>query len=239
MTTTRSRAHPEATRVTCLARRRHINGRTCPTEPRRLSGLRQSIQSARARPHYQPVPRPARFLPGAPPTWANKKPLGEKIINTRVEFLPEKVLLRRKLREKRCIIPADGFYEWKKAGKRTNIPYRFTLKDKSMFGLAGLWEEYEDEQDSTNHTFTVFTALANESLAHVSERMPILLPPDGEKDWLNSSDESTLSGLLHSYSPMLDYYSVSPRVNSPDHNDRLVILPAPPADQFGNLTLFD
>lgn len=179
------------------------------------------------------------FYWGAPPSWANKKPLGEKIINTRAELLPEKSVLRKKLREKRCLIPADGFYEWKKVGKRVSIPYRFTLKDKSQFCMAGLWEEYEDVQDNMNHTFTVVTTEANESVAPISERMPLILHPDAEHAWLNSGDESELLSHLHPFSGPLDYYSVSPRVNSPEHNDRLVMLPAPPADQFGNLTLFD
>ncbi len=179
------------------------------------------------------------FYWGTPPSWANKKPLGEKIINTRIELLPEKSVLRKKLREKRCLIPADGFYEWKKVGKRTSIPYRFTLKDKSQFCMAGLWEEYEDVQDTMNHTFTVVTTGANESVAPISERMPVILHPDAEQAWLNSANESELLSLLQSFSGSLDYYSVSPRVNAPEYNDRLVMLPAPPADQFGNLTLFD
>lgn len=179
------------------------------------------------------------FYWGAPPSWANKKSLGEKIINTRAELLPEKSVLRKKLREKRCLIPADGFYEWKRTGKRTNIPYRFTLKDKSQFCLAGLWEEYDDAQDKMNHTFTVITTIANESVTPISERMPVILHPDAEQAWLNSENESELLSLLQSFSGPLDYYSVSPRVNSAEHNDRLIILPAPPADQFGNLTLFD
>ncbi|MEJ0056058.1 MAG: SOS response-associated peptidase [Bacteroidota bacterium] len=176
---------------------------------------------------------------GAPPSRANKKPLGEKIINTRLELIAEKPVLRKKLREKRCIVPADGFYEWKQAGKRTNIPYRFTLKDKDQFSLAGLWEEYDDEQGEMFHTFTLITTEANSSVMPVTDRMPVILNPSLEKAWLRSGDENELLSILRSPNPPLDFYSVSPLVNSPERNDRLVILPAPPADQFGNLTLFD
>ncbi len=179
------------------------------------------------------------FYWGAPPSWANKKSLTEKIINTRVELIPEKSVTRKKLHEKRCLIPADGFFEWKRAGKKTNIPYRFTLKDKAPFALAGLWEEYDNEQGEMFHTFSVITTTANEYVTEISERMPVIINPDVEKAWLNTDNEQELLSILQSYSPVLDYYSVSPRVNSPDRNDRLVILPAPPTDEFGNLTLFD
>lgn len=179
------------------------------------------------------------FYWGAPPSWANKKSLTEKIINTRVESISEKLVLRKKLRERRCIIPADGFYEWKRTGKRTNIPYRFTLQDKSLFSLAGLWEEYEDEKGIMFHTFTIFSTTANESVAAIGERMPVILNPESEKLWLNSNDEQGLLTLLQNFSPVFDYYSVSSLVNLTERNDRAVILPAPPADQYGNLTLFD
>ncbi len=179
------------------------------------------------------------FYWGAPPLWANKKPLGEKIINTRIELIQEKSVLQKKLREKRCIIPADGFYEWKRAGKRTNIPYRFTLRDKDQFSLAGLWEEYDDEQGDMFHTFTLITTEANSSVIPITDRMPVILSPSLENVWLRSTDEQELLSILKSPAPALDFYSVSPLVNSPERNDRLVILPAPPADQFGNLTLFD
>ncbi len=179
------------------------------------------------------------FYWGAPPSWANKKSLGEKIINTRVELVSEKLVLRKKIRERRCLIPADGFYLWKRSGKRTNIPYRFTTKDKSMFSLAGLWEEYEDEREEMFHTFTIFTTTSNESVHGIGERTPVMMNPEAEKRWLNSNDEQELLSLLQSTPPPLDYYSVSALVNLPDRDDRTVILPAPPTDQFGNLTLFD
>lgn len=179
------------------------------------------------------------FYWGAPPSWANKKPLAEKIINTRLEAIPEKTVLKKKLKEKRCLIPADGFFEWKRAGKKTNIPYRFTLKDKSIFALAGLWEEYDNEEGEMFHTFSIITTLANDHVISVSERMPLILNPEHEQSWLNSTDEPELLAMLQAATPVLDHYSVSPRVNSPEHNDKFVIMHAPPSDEFGNLTLFD
>ncbi|MBY0434893.1 MAG: SOS response-associated peptidase [Cyclobacteriaceae bacterium] len=179
------------------------------------------------------------FYWGAPPAWANKKPLGEKIINTRAEAIAEKSVLKKKLREQRCIIPADGFYEWKRVAKRTTIPYRFTLKDKSLFAFAGLWEEYEDEQGEMHHTFSVITAAANQQHVAFNERMPVILTPDRAKQWLQNSAEDFLLSELRPFSDELDFYSVSQQINSSEKNSRLLILPAPPADQYGNLTLFD
>lgn len=223
------------------------------TAPADEVALRFSVDVPDAyRPHYNAAPTHllsvitqdsqkglSFFYWGAPPSWANKKPLGEKIINTRAESISEKQLLRKKMREKRCLIPADGFYEWKRLGKRTSIPYRFTLKDKSPFSLAGLWEEFDDEHGEAHHTFTVITTLANESVLPFNERMPVILLSDREKAWLTADNERELLSVLQIYVGALDNYSVSPLVNSPDHDDRYVILPAPPADQFGNLTLFD
>ncbi len=179
------------------------------------------------------------FYWGAPPAWANKKSLAEKIINTRSETISEKIVTRKKLQERRCLIPADGFYEWKRAGKRASIPYRFTLKDKSLFSMAGLWEEYDDEDGNMSHTFSVITTEAVELVLPIGDRMPLILTPEEELAWLNTHDAIELSSLLNAFSGDLEYYSVSPMVNSPDRNSRLVIMPAPPADQYGNLTLFD
>src|SRR5262245_4043513 len=84
------------------------------------------------------------FYWGTSPEWSKNKPLGEKIINTRAEHIAEKVPLRKALMKSRCIIPADGFYGWKRVGKKTTIPYRFLCKDQELFSFAGFWEEFED-----------------------------------------------------------------------------------------------
>lgn len=180
------------------------------------------------------------FYWGAPPQWANKKPLAERIINTKSETIPEKTVLRKKLIDHRCLIPADGFFVWKRIGKKGAIPYRFTLKDKALFAMAGLWEEYENENGDTFHTFNLITTVASESVLPISERMPAILLPEHETDWMNNkSEEKSLLQMLEIFPPQLDHYSVSSLVNNPERNDRTVILPAPPADQYGNLTLFD
>ncbi len=179
------------------------------------------------------------FYWGAPPVWANQKPLGERIINTQAEIIPEKSVIRKKMKLHRCLIPADGFFVWKRIGKKSSVPYRFTLADKTPFAMAGLWEEYEDEKEESHHTFTLITTAANDWVLPFGERMPAILHPDQEKKWLTTTDESELLPLLYPLPSRLDHYSVSSLVNNPARNDRAVVQPAPPADQFGNLTLFD
>lgn len=179
------------------------------------------------------------FYWGAPPAWANKKPLGERLINTLAEVITEKPAAKKKLRAQRCLIPADGFFLWRRIGKKASVPYRFTLPDKSLFAMAGFWEEYEDENNVPHHTFSVITRPSIESVVDFSERMPVIIPPDDEHAWLSSADEKQLVELVTQHNQPMIHYSVSTLVNNPGRNDKRVILPAPAADQFGNLTLFD
>ena len=146
------------------------------------------------------------FYWGAPPVWANQRPLGERIINTQSELIAEKSVLKKKMKDHRCLIPADGFYVWKRIGKKTSVPYRFTLPDKSPFAMAGLWEEYEDERNESHHTFTLITTAANTWVAPFTERMPAILPLNQEKNWLNGAGD--LLPLLIPFSAALDHYSV-------------------------------
>lgn len=180
------------------------------------------------------------FYWGAPPSWANRKPLGERLINAHSDRFLEEGALRKKLLSHRCLVPADGFFVWRRSGKKASIPYRFTLPDKSLFAMAGLWEEFEDESGNHHHTFTLVTVPSNVSIADFSDRMPALVAPVNEHSWLEGGNESTLVTMLNPGDDLVFiHYSVSNLVNHVDHNEARVIQPAPPADQFGNLSLFD
>jgi len=181
------------------------------------------------------------FYWGNLPRWSKNKALSEKIINIHAESILEKSSLKRGLMKSRCLIPADGFYAWKKVGKKTTIPYRFVLNDSDLFSFAGIWEEFEDEDGKELHTFSIITTTANELVATVQERMPAILTPSSEKIWLDEgSIESALMDLLVPYpSEKMNYYPVSPRILDSTVNAPSLIIPTPPADQFGNLTLFD
>ena len=181
------------------------------------------------------------FYWGQPPDWAKNKTPAEKIINVRTESISEKPAMKKAMMKSRCLIPADGFYAWKKVGKKTTIPYRFVLTTQELFSIAGLWEEFEDTDGNQIQTFTMLTTTANETVATVCDRMPVILEKSAEKKWLN--EESTEGELLSIVTPYaaskMNHYPVSPRINSVGVDVPSLIIPTPPADQFGNLTLFD
>jgi len=181
------------------------------------------------------------FYWGTAPEWAKNKTVTEKLINLRSEHFAEKPTLRKSLRSQRCIVPADGFYGWRKVGKKTNIPYRFVVKSQGIFSFPGLWEEFEDTEGVQIQTFTLITAPANAVVNAVQERMPVILNRETEKSWLDkeNTEEKLINILSSSDSIDLTYYSVSPRISQMEIDVPSLIVPTPPADQFGNLTLFD
>jgi len=205
------------------------------------------------KPHYNAAP--TQLLPvitagskgvsvfywGIPPDWAKNKAVSEKIINIKVESLQEKSSLRNAMFKKRCVILADGFYAWKKIGKKTMIPHRFVMEDKQPFSFAGVWEDFEDNAGEENHTFMMLTVPAQNVVSPVTDRMPLIFTKESEKIWLDEkSDEGTLSNqLINKPIAGLTCYTVSPRISTSTLDVPSLIIPTPPADQHGNLTLFD
>lgn len=183
----------------------------------------------------------SRFFWGTSPEWSKNRALSEKIINVQAEVIPEKPALKKAMMRTRCIVPADSFYAWKKVGKKSLIPYRFVATNQELFSFAGLWEEFEDTNGEELHTFTIITVAANSLVSSIYERMPVMLDPATEKVWLNK--ESTEDDLLNVLKPYADskmnLYSISPRIIDSKTDVPSLILPTPPSDQFGNLTLFD
>jgi putative SOS response-associated peptidase YedK len=180
------------------------------------------------------------FYWGVAPQWAKNKSIAERLINVRVEQISEKPVLKQSLKKFRCIVAADGFYAWKKVGKKTMIPWRFALPSKEIFSIAGLWEEYDEDGDAF-HTFTIITTVAKGLSATVSDRQPLVLSKEDEAIWLKKdSGESELLALLSRAKGIeFDGYTVSPQLNSVAFDRPSLLLPMPAADQFGNLTLFD
>jgi putative SOS response-associated peptidase YedK len=181
------------------------------------------------------------FYWGTSPEWSKGKVPSEKMINVRAESLSEKPALKKALRKNRCLIPADGFYCWKKVGKKTSIPYRFVMINKDLFAFAGLWEEFEDTDGNEIQTFMVFTQESNSLVAQVQDRMPVILSKENEKLWLDpSSDDESLLGMLTAFpATAMTHYSVSPGISDIKVDLASLIIPTAPADQHGNLTLFD
>jgi putative SOS response-associated peptidase YedK len=180
------------------------------------------------------------FYWGRSPEAAGNKPLSERIVNLKLENLLNKPLLQKALFKSRCIIPADGFYCWRKIGKKAVVPYR-VVTDQPLFSMAGFWEEFEDEDGAMLHTFTLITTTANELVSTVTDRMPVILTAESEKTWLAPEmDEIALIGQLLTYpASKMNMYTVSPRILDTRIDAPWLITPMPPADQHGNLTLFD
>lgn len=181
------------------------------------------------------------FYWGTSPEWSKNKTLSERVINNRAEQFEEKSSLKRSLKKNRCIVPADGFYAWKKIGKKTSVPYRFILSTKEVFAIAGLWEEFEDTEGNQIQTFTVITTESNGFVGQIQERMPLILNSETEKIWLaqDSSEPSLMRILKNKVSIALDYYPVTPKISDSTTDVPSLIIPTAPSDQHGNLTLFD
>ncbi len=180
------------------------------------------------------------FYWGITPDFGKNKPVAQKLINARAESVNDKISFKSSFEKRRCLIPADGFYEWKKLGKKTKIPYRFTLREDELFAFAGIWEEYETVNGEIQHTFLILTTSPNEVVSEIHDRMPVILNRQMEKKWLdNYTSESELLAMLQPYpSDQMLSYTVSPLVNSVENDVPSIIRKTSPADQHGNYTLF-
>lgn len=159
---------------------------------------------------------------GLIPGWAKDPTIGARMINARSETLAEKPAFRNAFKRRRCLIVADGFYEWqKRAGGK--LPMFITLKDRQPFGFAGLYEIWtEPESGASLTTCTIITGPANELVAPIHDRMPIILPPEAYDLWLDPLETNTsrLAELLRPYpADAMMAYPVSPRVNAPTNDD--------------------
>jgi putative SOS response-associated peptidase YedK len=163
---------------------------------------------------------------GLVPSWADDPDIGARMINARSETAPEKPSFRRAFRGRRCLIAADGFYEWKRedGGKQ---PYYFRMQDGRPFAFAGLWESW-DKGGGELRTCTILTTRPNSVLNGIHDRMPVILPHDAYNAWLDpDADKEELGELMIPYpGDDLETYPVSRFVNSPSNNDERCIEPA-------------
>ena len=157
---------------------------------------------------------------GLIPSWADDPRIGSRMINARAEGLEQKASFKTPLRQKRCLIPADGFYEWKKEGNR-KTPFYVFLKDKSPFVFAGLWDIWNSPQGEKTATCTIITTSPNSLVKELHNRMPVILPKEHIDLWLDSSmrEEEKLLSLLKPYpAEEMECHEVSPLVNSPEED---------------------
>lgn len=162
---------------------------------------------------------------GLIPFWAKDIKVGYKMINARKETLLEKKTFKNAVNKKRCIVPFDGFYEWKKteSGKQ---PFRITTTNTEVFCVAGLWERWSSPDGTDIHSFTLITQEPNELMQDIHNRMPAILLPEQERDWLDMSIPSEEAiQLLEPYpSDLMKAYPVSKRVGNVRENDKELIV---------------
>ena len=162
---------------------------------------------------------------GLVPSWAKDESIGSKMINARAETLAEKPSFKRLLNSKRCLVVADGFYEWKKeAGGKT--PMYITLKDKGLFAFASLWDSWRSPDGEQIRTCTLITTEPNDLVASIHNRMPVILSSEAQKEWLDPSlhDEHVLLPLLVPYpAEQMSARAVSRLVNNPQYDSAELI----------------
>ena len=150
---------------------------------------------------------------GLIPFWAKDPSIGNRMINARAETVAEKPAFRAAYRRRRCLVLADGFYEWHKEGAG-KIPYFITRADDSPFAFAGLWEHWQSKKDdATIQSATLLTADASDFMATLHHRMPVILDPKAADRWLAGDDDAIAYALEHG--PKLKAYAVDRRVNNP------------------------
>ena len=156
---------------------------------------------------------------GFVPEWASGRKDVKAIINARAETVATKPFFRQAFKTKRCLVLADGFYEWQKV-KDGKVPYRITLKTEEPFAFAGIWSNIHDAAGKEQQTFAIITTEANELMAPIHNRMPVMLHAQDEEDWLNpqASLDDVQAMLAPFPAELLTAYKVSTKVNSPTHN---------------------
>jgi len=174
---------------------------------------------------------------GLIPSWTKDLKSAKLLINARAETLMEKPSFKTALLKRRCLVPADGFYEWKKAGA-LKTPMFIHQTDNELFSFAGIWDEWKNSEGVPVRTFSIITTEANESMAPVHDRMPVILPREAEAKWLDPklTDPGQLMPFLRPCpSNLISMYEVSPEVNSVKTDSAKLIEPAEPSG--GQLTL--
>jgi putative SOS response-associated peptidase YedK len=169
---------------------------------------------------------------GLIPSWAKDPSIGNRMINARGESVAGKPAFRAAFRRRRCLVPATGFFEWRRSG-RSKQPYYIRLRDGEPFALAGLWELWRDPQGGAVESFTIITTDANESLRALHERMPVILSPGDFSRWLDPAvaEPDSLRALLRPYPAEATVaHAVSTRVNSPANDDPDCLEPASVAE---------
>lgn len=170
------------------------------------------------------------FVWGLIPMWAKDPGIGARLINARGETVAEKPSFRGSLKYKRCLVLADGFYEWKaQPGKKTKTPFYIHMKDRQPFAIAGLWDTWNSPDGSSIKTCALITTGPNELMEMIHDRMPVIVHPRDYAKWLDPSPQ-TPDQLLPILKPfpaeMMDAYPVSALVNKASNDKPELVVPA-------------
>ena len=174
---------------------------------------------------------------GLVPSWASDISIGGRLINGRSETVLEKPAFRDSFRLRRCLVPADGFYEWKKAGKE-RYPFHFVMKDSSLFAFAGVWDRWRSATGQVVESCSILTTAPNELLDGVHDRMPVILPQRHYQTWLTApaTEAQRLAELLVPFdASVMQRYPVSPLVNKPENDVPECALEVPSPETQGQL----
>lgn len=161
---------------------------------------------------------------GLVPHWAKDVSIGYKMINARSETAIQKPAFKQSFARRRCLIPADSFYEWKKDGKVKHA-FNIGMKDDSVFAFAGLWDSWETPENLPLESCTILTTKANSLVSVLHDRMPVIVPSEHYEAWLNAP-ASEASSLLLPFDPaLMKQYEVSSFVNNPKNDSSECIVP--------------
>jgi len=153
---------------------------------------------------------------GLIPFWAKDEKIGNKLINTRSETISEKPSFKYAFQKRRCLIPANGFYEWRKCDKQ---PFYISLKDRDLFSFAGIWEIWKSPAGKLIYSCSIITTSANEILKGIHHRMPVILSKENEATWLTNNGSNSLRDLLVPYPENeLQLHPISKAVNTVVNN---------------------
>ncbi len=213
-----------------LASRFHVRGERTRLAPRWNAAPGQELPVVRA----DASARGARVLEpmrwGLVPSWAGDPGDAGRPINARAETAATKPSFKEPLRRRRVLVPADGFFEWKK-GDRGREPFAIRLKSRRTFAFAGLFDEWKLRSGPPLRTFAILTTQPNELVGALHDRMPVILSPQGEDLWLDPEveDPARLAPLLVPLDAgAMEAFPVSGHVNAPAHDDPSVLDPLPP-----------
>lgn len=154
---------------------------------------------------------------GLIPVWAKEASIGNKMINAKAETITEKPSFRQPFRRRRCLVPADSFYEWQKDDLRT--PYRIMMADERPFAMAGIWDAWINAAGEEIRSFSILTTMSNHLVSGIHHRMPVILTEDNEQKWLQETDEDELKSMLVPFGDQLmKAVPVSRLINKPSYD---------------------